>query len=115
MERHTAFPDPEQPEWVRNKGIKVVKHYVAKAATENHAQSHIKQQITHLLFLQWRPGLAGPKTAQPPARSKPDQIGQAVPVNFQRPKGDRHRVKLWMLQHECSLSSEETVNQPEPA
>ena len=31
-----------------------------------------------LLFLQWRPGLAGPKTAQPPARSKPDQIGQAV-------------------------------------
>ena len=83
-----------------------IEQHVPDAPAHDHAQHAVEQQVAKALATPGRRprGCAG---SPGPARGEAEQVHQAVPVDLQRPQGERDRVHLVQVDHACGESVQE--------
>ena len=107
MKTHAALPHIGYFKGVSEIVGGLVKQAIAYAATQNHAQDARKQNVFYISDLPvtkarvWE--MLEPLRSQKVEQGKGGQIGQAIPVNGNRPQLQSNRVNLRVNQHGVRL------------
>ncbi|MCY1343855.1 hypothetical protein D9M69_298800 [compost metagenome] len=106
VERHAALPHLEDQRRIGDVFLQVVEQHVAQPPADHHAAGHPEHQIGERLLGPARVELLELARRQQPGAADADQVHQAVPVDLQRPEGNRDRVYLRIRQHPFLLPTQ---------
>src|SRR5690606_8240130 len=99
MERHAAFPEPEDVERVGGELIETVEEHVAHASTEDHSQRGIEDEVVDLGGTDRRTGPCRAATGEPPRPRETHEVHEPVPADGQRAELQGDGIESGILPH----------------